>query len=593
MHIYAIAYICKIGKINMKYQTETKLCQNCEKDFIIELEDFSFYEKMKVSAPTFCPECRLIRRLIWRNERSLYKRECDLCKKKVISIYDREVPFSVFCKECWKSYAWDAMSYGLSYNPNKTFFSQWFELFNKVPRVSIVQYGDCVNSEYANSIKDVKNVYLAYSIVYDSENVFYSKNVERSKNIIDCLNITDSEYQYGCINGDHNYQCQYVFYSASCIDSYFLLDCSNCSNCFGCVNLRNKSYCIWNEQYDRESYFKILKEIKVDSYKFVSENDKKFWDFSLKFPRKYSRILNCINSSGDDLRNCKNVSNAFYIYDSEDTKYAHRCLKLKDCMDVTYNANTTMSYEHAAGGSDQSSVIKFVIYGAPALNEVEYIDNCSSSSHIFGCIGIKNKKYCILNKQYEKDEYEKLVEKIKSDMNQNPYIDKNDRVYKYGEFFPFEFSPFGYNETVINEIFPLSKEEAIQMGYSWKDKEDNKYDITLKAKDLSDNIKDVKDSILNETIECGKSGKPFRITQYELEFYRKMNIPLPRLHQDERYKNRMQIKGPIYKIWHRSCVCHEITHGHNEKCQNQFETTYAPERPEKVYCEDCYKKEIY
>jgi RNA polymerase subunit RPABC4/transcription elongation factor Spt4 len=37
---------------------ETKNCQNCKKDFNIEPDDFSFYEKMKVPVPTWCPECR-------------------------------------------------------------------------------------------------------------------------------------------------------------------------------------------------------------------------------------------------------------------------------------------------------------------------------------------------------------------------------------------------------------------------------------------------------------------------------------------------------------------------------------------------------
>ena len=32
-------------------ESESKVCQNCKKDFIIETEDFNFYEKMKVPAP--------------------------------------------------------------------------------------------------------------------------------------------------------------------------------------------------------------------------------------------------------------------------------------------------------------------------------------------------------------------------------------------------------------------------------------------------------------------------------------------------------------------------------------------------------------
>ena len=62
-------------------ESENRVCQNCKNDFVIELDDFGFYEKMKVPPPTFCPNCRAQRRFMWRNERSLYKRPCSLCKK--------------------------------------------------------------------------------------------------------------------------------------------------------------------------------------------------------------------------------------------------------------------------------------------------------------------------------------------------------------------------------------------------------------------------------------------------------------------------------------------------------------------------------
>src|SRR3989344_8201029 len=71
----------------MSITNEKKICQNCRGEFIIEPEDFSFYEKIGVPAPTFCPECRLVRRLAFRNERTLYRRACDLCKKEKVMMY--------------------------------------------------------------------------------------------------------------------------------------------------------------------------------------------------------------------------------------------------------------------------------------------------------------------------------------------------------------------------------------------------------------------------------------------------------------------------------------------------------------------------
>ena len=40
-------------------------------------------------------------------------------------------------------------------------------------------------------------------------------------------------------------------------------------------------------------------------------------------------------------------------------------------------------------------------------------------------------------------------------------------------------------------------------------------------------------------------------------------------------------------------MCDKTNHDHNGKCQIEFETSYAPERLEIVYCESCYNQEIY
>ena len=399
-----------------------------------------------------------------------------------------------------------------------------------------------------------------------------------------------------------------------------MLDCINCQNCFNCINLRNKNYCIWNKQYGKEEYFKKIKELNMGSYKFIQKNFNKFWNFSLIFPKKYTRIINSINSTGDELRDCKNSKFIFNTYDTENSKFTYRCIHTKDSMDVCYMV-AELAYEHSVGGSDNSLNIKFIITGAPALNEVEYSDLCQSSSNLFGCIGLKAKQYCILNKQYTKEEYQKLIPKIKKHMSDMPYILKvkshkveskeekkketREIVYKYGEFFPMEFSPFGYNETVVNELYPLSKEEIIKKGYKWKEKIESKYIITKKAEELPDDIKDVDDSILKEIIECTHTKKAFRILPFELKFYRRMNITLPRLHQDERYKKRFALRNPL-SLWPRKCQCagkesdnkiykNTINHPlHNENhCPNQFETSYSPERKEIVYCEECYQKEVY
>src|SRR3989344_3830874 len=158
----------------MIMKSETKNCKNCQKSFTIEEEDFNFYEKIKVPPPTWCPECRQQRRYAWRNERTLYRRNCDLCKKSTVTIYSPNKPYKVYCNECWWGDGWDTTSYSRDFDFSRPFFEQFHELQLKVPRMALLNKNS-VNSEYTNHSGDNKNCYLSTSIV-NSENIFYSTN---------------------------------------------------------------------------------------------------------------------------------------------------------------------------------------------------------------------------------------------------------------------------------------------------------------------------------------------------------------------------------------------------------------------------------
>src|SRR5205085_1104301 len=107
--------------------SETKNCQNCKNEFIIEPDDFAFYEKMKVPAPTWCPECQLMRRLSFRNERMIYKRKESGSEKEIISVYSAEKPVTVYSHEHWWSDSWDPLDYGKEYDFSRPFFGQMSE----------------------------------------------------------------------------------------------------------------------------------------------------------------------------------------------------------------------------------------------------------------------------------------------------------------------------------------------------------------------------------------------------------------------------------------------------------------------------------
>jgi hypothetical protein len=215
-------------------------------------------------------------------------------------------------------------------------------------------------------------------------------------------------------------------------------------------------------------------------------------------------------------------------------------------------------------------------------------------------VGLTGKEYCIFNKQYTKEEYEELLPKIIQQMNDVPYLDEQGRVYRYGEFFPFDFCPFGYNETSANYFFPISKEEAIAKGYPWKDREERNYNVTLFSKDLPESIAGVGDDICNQVIECPNKGKAeyqcteaFRIVPAELNFYRQKNLPLPHFCPNCRHYMRIRKYNISMHLSQKQCNCDISTHGHAGVCQNEFKTTYSPSSTKKIYCESCYNKEIY
>ncbi|HEY4475332.1 MAG TPA: hypothetical protein VJB92_01240, partial [Candidatus Paceibacterota bacterium] len=207
------------------------------------------------------------------------------------------------------------------------------------------------------------------------------------------------------------------------------------------------------------------------------------------------------------------------------------------------------------------------------------------------------------NKQYSKEEYEKLRAQIIKHMDDMPYTDKQGRIYKYGEFFPLEFSPFAYNETLAQDFFPLSKAEAEAKGFLWREQERREFETTINATELPDHIKDVSDNILKEIIKCAGCGKAYRIIKMELDFYRRITLPLPRLCPDCRFRERFKFVNPP-KFWHAKCQCagatddrkiykNDVKHFHGaDHCPNEFGTSYAPDRPEIVYCKACYQSEV-
>ena len=552
---------------------ETKNCKNCQKDFGIEAEDFNFYEKIKVPPPTWCFECRQLRRYAWRNERNLYRRNCDLCGKSTVTIYSANKPYKVYCNDCWWGDGWDSSSYGRDFDFSRPFFEQFSELQHDVPRMALLNKNS-VNSEYTNHSGDNKNVYLSFSSFGD-ENVFYSTWMMDSRDCMDCSFIYEKgERLYETIDSRSSYECQYGVFLKDCSSCYYCFDCHGCNNCFMSSNLRSKSYVFKNQQYSREDYLKKIKEYELTSFIVREGLNKEFKDMMEREAiHRYVISERNVNSVGSLILDCKNIKQSFEITRGEDSKYLYSCRDIKDSMDLYHvGINTELCYE--LQGCTRTGNCHFCHLCYDNMN-VEYCDTCQNSQNLFGCVSVKKGEYMIFNKKYSKAEYEELKAKI---------IEHMKSTGEYGEFFPPSMAPVYYNETQGALYAPMTKEEVLAKGWHWEENVLGTFGKeTISSGTIADKIEDVPDTYLSEIFACVDCSKNYNITQNELLFYRKEKLPFPRKCPNCRYKRRFDLR-PLRKLWHRTCMkCNKV----------EFETCYPPLRKEKIYCESCYNKEVY
>ncbi|MEK9181918.1 MAG: hypothetical protein AAB786_02755 [Patescibacteria group bacterium] len=556
-------------------KTETRQCKKCNQDFEIELDDFSFYEKMKVPAPKICPDCRFKMRALFRNERTLYKRTCALCDRSIITMFNFNSPYTVYCNDCWVSDKWDPYSYAMDYDSSKSFFEQLRELAIKVPKFatySSVQMGPNINSEYANFAGGNKDGYLIFNSGPGNENCAYSRGIIDSRDAFDIYYGDKIENSYECINVHKSTGVVYGQNVSDCIDSRFILNCSGCTNCFGCVNLRHKSYYFFNQPLSRDEWLKQMAEFS-GSYAKTEEIKKRFNEFSLKFPHRSNNNLKVADSTGDYLFESKNCHNCFEISFCEDMRYVFSVKRAKDCADMIGHCRSSeLLYNGVGVGAGSRNVI--CSWGVESSQDIEYSFATHQSQNCFGCDAIKGGNFVILNKRYKKDEYKKVKDNIIEEL-------KDGGIY--GDFFPVELAFFAYNETIGQDNMPLTKEEVLKQGFRWEDEiQKTEGKGTLEPEKIPDHIKDAQDSILDEVLTCTKCSRNYRLIRRELEFYRKMLIPIPRVCWNCRFVDRIIRRGP-YKFWNRDCA----------KCKKDITTNYSPERAEIVYCEKCYQQEVY
>lgn len=531
-----------------------KLCAQFGTPFTITDRERAFYAKIspviagtrfQIPEPSLSPQARLARRMSWRNDRSFYKRKCSHSGQSMIAIYPEETTFPVYHPDIWWGDTWDGLDYGQEFSFEKPVFQQWHELMQKVPRRGI-DIVNCENSYYCNYCGDAKNCYLDIA-GEGNEDCYYNLFSKFSKNCVDCTFVYKSEEVYQSLNCTNCQNVQYGFRLENCFDCFYSFDLKGCNNCLFCSNLRHKHYYIFNKPYSKETYLKKIAEMGLHDPEKQEQHVKTWQKLIADSIQRDMYTSNSENCSGDDIYNSKNCENSFNITNCEDCFYLYDVLDAKDCADLNYSLyHPEMSYELIS-----TLELKYSAFSMAShyCHNVYYCDQCENSANLFACIGLKREEYCILNKQYSKNDYEALLPKVIAHMQ---------KTGEWGEFFPAALSPWGYNETVAQEYFPIDSEIAKSFNFNWKSKEQ------ASQQDAS-------------AVTCKLTGKKFKHTKQELEFYQKMRIAAPEISPDARHLERLKMRN-VRHLFDFAC----------SKCSAEICTTANPEGGVKIYCEKCY-----
>ena len=485
----------------------------------------------------------------------------------MVSVYSADKPFPVYHHQEWASDDWDATDYGRDYDFSRGFFEQFHELQQVVPRRSIHLIECEENCEYNNNLWRSKNTYLTFM---SSECVDSYYNYA-SYAIRDCMDVwysKDIELSYRVALGGKLYRCFFCERCDNSNDLYFCTRLRGCSSCFGCYGLTQKKYCIYNEQVTPEVYARFIADQKLGSFEGLRKAQNDVRKFFSTLPKEAVVIDDFSEDcTGNFIDRSKGCEECFGIVLVEDSMCLLESARVKDSLDLDFSYDMTFCYNaNAAVGCNQSAFLDNCL----TCHDLFYASLCQNTNSSFGCIGLQRKSHCLLNKQYSPEEFFALRSRVIEDMRARG---------EWGQFFPMQYSDFGYNETDGAILAPLSEEEAKALGARWVTLP---LQATLKDREaedvasIPDDIRDVDDSICKKAFRCPETGKIFSFIPEEIALSKRQGIALPRVHPSARYLELIGTRGPLY-VKEVACT----------KCGVTTETAY-PDDSRKVVCRPCF-----
>lgn len=417
----------------------------------------------------------------------------------------------------WKEYKKDA-----------SFFDQFGELLRITPLPYMIHHGVGDNIEYSDNCVDAKNAYLSTGVLYGAEDTFYSLWSIASRQIYNSFWVnTQSEIVHFWKGISQSFKVFYSSFISGSSDIWFSSNLIWCQECILCDGLTNVGYHIKNIPYEKEEYFKKKQEMLEQKQLFG-----KLYETVFHTWKSYDDY----HCSGNYIRQSENIENGVFVENAKNGKnvvFAGWWKPIEEFYDCFSAGGLWKSDYYAAsqsGGGEHVYCSVGIIFSS-AIFYSYYLEGCS---FCLGCVWLRNKSYCILNTQYTKDEWLRLVDQIFSQMHSQ---------WTLWDFFPGEINPFYYNDTAASFLGNRSRQDVLDKWYLWRDS-----GITIEAP-AGANIISVDDISRYESYQDGiwkidrdickkviqdSQGNAFVIISQECSFYEKYGLPLPRIHWRQR-----------------------------------------------------------
>ena len=348
--------------------------------------------------------------------------------------------------------------HGIDYDFSKDFFENFKRLYDQTPFPALYNYTWAENCDYVFSAYMSKNCYLSFTIITNCANVMYSFAVtENCTNVLNSSQVWNNSVtvymSLGVINSMNVFYSRYINNSS---DLWFCTNMVGCHNCIMCDSLENKSYYIKSQEYSPEEYKQKAKEL-LDQRKLYP-------DFFAQLSYEWKNF-GSTDVTGKFVLKSQDVEDGLYSLEIKDGKNllmvggSHLNEHMYDVFEAGAHGNTDFWWAINAGVKSENVYNSEWIATCNSVYYSRFLEHCN---YCIGCIWLKNKQFCILNKQYSQEERFELANKIFAQM------EKDWILWKY---FPATMNPFYFNDTVASLVDDFDKEDIKKEWYLRRDEE--------------------------------------------------------------------------------------------------------------------------